>query len=90
MSRQELLTEFCSLLNLDVLEYRSVGYYGLTAIVVEPDDYAHDFAVSIQNMGISGTTFAISASKQTERILKASGLDYKDNTINLGKFLVTI
>lgn len=90
MSKQELLQGFCELLNLDILEYRSVGYYGFTAIVVQPEDYAHDFCISIQNIGLSGTTFAISATKQTESILRESGLDYKDNKLNLGKFLVTI
>jgi hypothetical protein len=90
MSKQELLKSFCDLLDVEVLEYRSVGCYGLTAIVVEPDDFAHDFHVSIQNIGLSGTTFALSATKQTEAILKNLGLDYKDNKINLGKFLVTI
>jgi len=90
LTKQELLADFCSLFDLDILEWKSLGCYGLTAVVVEANDYMHDFCISIQYSGESNTTFAISATKQTEAMLKASGMPYQDAKVNLGKFLVSI
>jgi hypothetical protein len=89
LTKQELIQGFCDLLNVDLLELKC-SYGTHVGIVVEPDDYEHDFSIGIQHITKSNTTFWLNATPRTERLLKASGLTFQDYKVTLSRYLVTI